>query len=840
MDCYEVAVVAPLLYSLTYGQPVEHAARLKPGHRVLVPLGNRLVTGYVLGPAPPPNSDPGAKQITLKPIADLLDNDPFFPADMVPLFRWIADYYHYPLGEVVRTALPGGITRASSRIIRLTSKGKDLSATLAADEKYGNAPWMEQLLSGGELPSAVVGRLWRTPAKQRRLKKWEQRGLLDIEQVLLKETNRSKTETVVSLVPEIKGKFQISDVSSPEETFHALLAMLPVETGKAEQTLLRHFSTLLFFGEGQPVSRRDLGRLYANTTKVVKCLVGKKVLCMHERRIYRDPFGERPLQVNRPEHLTDEQEKVLEVLLPAIDLDEFQTFLLFGITGCGKTEVYLRATEKALAEGKNVLVLVPEIALASQIEGHFYARFGERLAVLHSGLSAGQRLDAWQRILQGTVQVVIGARSSIFAPFANLGLIIVDEEHESSYKQDDSLRYNGRDIAVLRGKLTGCPVLLGSATPSLVSFYNTVTGKYTRLSMQRRVADQQLPAVEIIDMCAVKKSGSDLFFSDRLFHALGENLERKEQSLLFVNRRGYASFLLCRDCGHVVRCRHCHVSMTLHRGVNRLVCHYCGYTLPTEIICPGCRGGKVVPLGLGSERVETEVARLFPKARVGRLDSDTAGSRKSYLALLKAVRNREIDILIGTQMIAKGLHFPHITLVGVVWADSGLNMPDYKAAERTFSLLSQVTGRAGRGERPGRVIIQTNQPGHYAVSHAQDHNYTGFYEQEIAYRKELGYPPFSRLVNIGFSGSREEQVRQAANSVSQFLTTQVGAGKIEVLGPAPAPLFFLRDRYRYQLLLKGFDNWQLHQLCDQLLEQQTNLCPQAVRMTLDIDPENMM
>ncbi len=840
MYLYEVAVVAPLATSLTYGQPVEYTKKLKSGLRVLVPLGNRLVTGYILGTTTLPDAGSGKKKVTVKPIVDLLDTEPFFPAAMIPLFRWIAEYYHHPLGEVLRTALPSGVTTGSSRVVRLTKKGRTHTERLATDKTYGDAPWMRQLLTSGELPARVVTGIWRKTTLQRRLKNWEDQGLLVVEHVLLQDKNKGKTEKVVSLVPGLAENFPVTEYLTTEEALSALIGNLPVVPGKAEQTLLGHFTKLYVLGGGQPVSRRDLGRLYSNTSNVLSRLIKKNVLMQHERRVYRDPFGERPLHVQRPERLTDEQDNVLSSLLPAIGKGTFQPFLLFGVTGCGKTEVYLHATEKALAEKKTALVLVPEIALASQIEGHFYSRFGDMLAVLHSGLSAGQRLDVWQRILLGEVQVVVGARSAIFAPLSDLGLIIVDEEHEPSYKQDDGLCYNARDVAVLRGKFTGCPVLLGSATPSVASFHNAETGKYSRLTMERRVADQQLPRVEIVDLNSINKSRPDLFFSDQLIQALEKNMEQRQQSLLFVNRRGYASFLLCRDCGHVVRCRHCHVSMTLHRRADKLICHYCGYTLPTNILCPGCRTGKVVPLGLGSERIENEVGQLLPHARIARLDSDTSGSRKRYLALLKAVRDREIDILIGTQMIAKGLHFPHVTLVGVVWADSGLNMPDYKAAERTFSLLSQVTGRAGRGELSGRVIIQTHQPRHYAVGFARDHNYSGFYAQEILSRRELHYPPFSRLVNIRFSGPNEASVKQASAQVAGFLNDRLDGKSTAILGPAPAPLSMLRDRYRYQLLVKGFDIREIHSLCNKLLDEKSKVCPQSVRMSLDVDPENMM
>ena len=840
MHCYEIAVVAPLPYTLTYGPPVDHERRLATGLRVLVPLGSRLVTGYVLGVVDPPENPPGKRKITIKPIVDLLDREPLFPASMVPLYRWIADYYHYPVGEVIRTALPGGITAGSSRILRLSEKGRQEQSILAGDPKYGDCAWMQELLATGELKEAKTARLWRTLALQRRLKKWEKEGLVVIEQVLARERNRQKTEKVISLVPELDAMLKDCGCKTAQDMSAFLVHRLDSSPGKAEQTLLTRFFDLYQAGGSQPVSRRDLNRVYTNAGKILKRPLCRKIFIEEERRLYRDPFGERPFPMQRPANLTREQLQVLSSLVPAVEAGKFARFLLFGVTGCGKTEVYLQATQKALALQKRVLVLVPEIALSSQLEAHFYSRFGDTLAVLHSGLSAGQRLDEWQRILHGRVQVIIGARSAVFAPLADIGLIIVDEEHEPAYKQDSGLCYNGRDLAVLRAKFSSCPILLGSATPSLTSFYHARSGRYTLLSMKKRVAEQQMPEVEIINLNTVEKSRQDLFFSDQLIHALEDNLAQGQQSLLFVNRRGYASFMLCRDCGHVIRCRHCRVSMTLHRGAGQLVCHYCGFTLPTNILCPGCRTGKIIPLGLGSERIENEVSQILPQARIARLDSDTAGSRKEYLTLLGKVRTRDIDILIGTQMIAKGLHFPHVTLVGVVWADSGLNMPDYKATERTFSLLSQVTGRAGRGEITGRVIIQTHQPGHYAVSFAQHHDYTGFYEQELASRRNLCYPPFARLVNIRFSGPREGQVLETAARVTDFCRARLNSRQGEVLGPAPSPLALLRDRYRYQLLIKVFVSAPVHRLCELLLGDKASLCSRSVRMTIDVDPENMM
>ena len=739
---------------------------------------------------------------------------------------------------MVRTALAGGITAGSGHRLRLTARGREDRQVFQADPKYGQAPWLTDLLDKGVLEGAPVSRLWRSRACQRKLRAWEKKRLLVIEEVLAREKNRGKREQV--LYPADCFADLFSTCRDIDELLSQLEKSMAGPVSRAEKTLLERFLSLYRQAGNQPVSRRDLNRIYKGAAKILARPFLSGVLVNARHRVYRTPFGDRPPFIARPEHLAPEQEEVLARLRPAVAKGEFARFLLFGVTGSGKTEVYLQAAETALAQEKSVLVLVPEIALASQLEAHFHSRFGPTLAVLHSGLSPGQRLDEWQRIMAGEARVVIGARSAVFAPLEHPGLIIVDEEHDPAYKQDDGLRYNGRDLAVLRARFAGCPVVLGSATPSLTSFYHARNKRFTLLAMGSRVGGQDMPLVKIISLARAEKSRSDLFFSNELIHALEKNLAERNQSLLFVNRRGYASFMLCRDCGHVVRCRHCQVSMTLHRQRDILICHYCGFTLPTNIICPGCHAGRIMGLGIGSERIENEAGQLFPHARIARLDSDTVGNRKKYLALLGAVRDGDIDILVGTQMIAKGLHFPGVTLVGVVLADSGLSMPDYKAAERTFSLLSQVTGRAGRGERAGQVLIQTYQPDHYAIAFAARHDYTGFYEQELAAREQLCYPPFSRLVNLRLSGGEEGRTKLAAERVATFCREALAPGAGLVLGPAPAPIALLRDRHRYQILLKAVRMAEVHDLLDRLVQVGSKLCPAGVRLAVDVDPENML
>ena len=811
MTCVEVAVAAPLGHTLTYAWPDNCPTTLAPGLRLLVPLGNRLITGYLLGEASAPTA--GQK---IKAVAEVMDPAPLFPASMIPFFRWIADYYHFPLGEVIKTALPGGLTPRSGRRVSLTSAGR---AHFTAPENTKNVPdWLNTLLDKGELSPASVRRL--TAARDRRLlDEWRQQGYLDISAEITGHTSRPKTETCV---------LDLGDRPDP-----------PALTPSEQKTLEILRQQLAACGLAM-VARQDLARGYAGARKGLQGLAAKGYVRLEERRVLRDPFGEPPPHFPEPERLTEEQDSALMFLLPAIRQRRFVPFLLHGITGSGKTEVYLRAAAATLAMGRSVLVLVPEIALATQLEGHFYSRFGDQVALLHSGLSAGERFDQWHRLASGEALVVIGARSAVFAPLQDPGLIIVDEEHDSAYKQEDGLRYHGRDLAVLRASQTASVVILGSATPSVTSSFHARQGKYQLLTLTHRINNRPLPMVEVVDLQnANTVSGRPPLFTRQLVMALKETLARQEQSLIFLNRRGFASLMLCRQCGEAVKCHHCHVTLTLHQAKNELLCHYCGYTCRANIICPHCHSPDLYHAGLGTERVESELVRLFPRASIARLDRDTATNRKKYLEILQGVRHREIDILVGTQMITKGHHFPHVTLVGVVWADAGMGLPDFRAAERTFQLLVQVTGRAGRGEQPGRVILQTHQPDHYSVTTAQNHDYDKLYQQEIALRRTLGYPPFSRLINLVLDGVEEEAVRQAATELAHV--AQTCRGRVTVLGPAPAPLSRLRGRYRWQVLLKGAAMKPLHQLYLHLAKNPpAGVRGGTVKMAVDVDPENML
>ncbi|MBU4262384.1 MAG: primosomal protein N' [Proteobacteria bacterium] len=814
----EVAVAAPVTETLTYGFPAAEASRLQPGMRLLVPLGRRQATGYLLTIRPAADTS-----FRIKPVTDVLDSKPLFPAGMIPFFHWIAAYYRYPLGEVIKIALPGGLTQQSERHISLTEAGKEVLADFLAAHGPDAPPWLAELTDRESLSPARVRLIWSSRKWRKLLETWQNEGAVTISEAVSAARTKAKTEICVGLINEAPPLVDMRLKTSEKKAMALLLELLANRLPPV-------------------VPVKELNHTYSGAGKALKSLAAKGLVFFQEQQVIRDPFGEEPTYFPEPPQLSSDQEKVLAELLPAIDRKSFAPFLLFGVTGSGKTEIYLQAARRALAANRSVLVLVPEIALASQLEAHFYSRFGKTVALLHSGLSQGERYDQWHQIMGGEAKIVIGARSAIFAPLNDPGLIIVDEEHDSAYKQEDTLRYQARDLAVLRGKLQQCPVLLGSATPSLTTFYHASSGKYQLLTLPKRIENRPLPQVTIVDLRLTRKeSGGHPFFSRLLLESIKDNLEQGDQSIIFLNRRGYANLMICDDCGDPVKCPHCDISLTLHKSEKILSCHYCGFQARSSIICPSCRSARVKEIGFGTERVEEALRELFPQARIARLDRDTSTNRKDFLKILKSVHQLETDILVGTQMITKGHHFPHVTLVGVIWADAGLGMPDFKAGERTFQLISQVTGRAGRGDKPGRVIVQTHQPDHYSITNAENHDYRGFYEKELKLRQALQYPPFSRLINLRFTGDSEELVRNAATLTAQQARQLADTLRVTLLGPAASPLARIKDKYRWQLLVKGAESNSLHALCDSLAGQPVPAVRATkVTMVVDVDPESML
>lgn len=579
-----------------------------------------------------------------------------------------------------------------------------------------------------------------------------------------------------------------------------------------------------------------LRKLFGSCSPQLKRLTELGLITVQEREVYRDPFKDAIFIRDEPRRLHTYQKSALDTIIAGLDRRQFNAFLLYGVTGSGKTEVYLQAISHALDRGLNALMLVPEIALTPQLTGRFQARFGgAELAILHSGLSDGERYDEWRRIRRGLARIVIGARSAIFAPLEKIGIIIVDEEHEASFKQSDGLRYNARDLSLVRGRMEQAAVVLGSATPLVTSIHAASLGRLTLLELPERVENRPLPTVERVAMKGVKET-----VSPALAALLTETLEQRQQAIVFLNRRGFATFLVCSACGQPLSCPNCSVTLTFHRQRGQSICHYCDYAVPAPGTCPSCDGTELTELGAGTEKLEYDLKELLPQARLLRMDSDTTSGKGSHQRLLSKMGDGSADILIGTQMIAKGHDFPGVTLVGVINAEAGLGMPDFRAAERTFQLLSQVIGRAGRGEIPGRVLLQAYDTEHYAILAAAGHDAAGFYRQELEFREEVGYPPFSFLAAIGISGLSEQSVSEQADQAAHLLIKlkQQFKTRVEVLGPAQSPIYRLRGRFRRQILLKAATRSDLHKLIVAWRQHFRHLS--TIRIFIDIDPVDLM
>ncbi|MFA4945799.1 MAG: primosomal protein N' [Lentisphaeria bacterium] len=573
------------------------------------------------------------------------------------------------------------------------------------------------------------------------------------------------------------------------------------------------------------------------TPAVVEGLAAKGLVAIEERSVDRDPFAQDVTLPSAPLPLTPDQRQALDQVLASMAAPQAGVILLHGVTGSGKTEVYLQAMATCLDSGREAILLVPEIALTPQTVDRFRGRFGDTVSVLHSGLNDGERYDEWRRIREGRARIVVGARSALFAPVTSLGLVVVDEEHETTYKQEESPRYNARDVAVVRGRLENATVLLGSATPALESFHNARTGKYRLASLPSRIDGQLMPVMEVVDMRdEAMQRGRPQIISHRLETEVRERLARGEQTILFLNRRGYATQMLCPKCGYVAECPHCNTSFTYHKQAGRLTCHLCGEVTAAPATCPACGDKEIRYTGHGTERIESVCQKIFPGATVARMDSDTMTTRDAYRKTLNAFKAHKIDILIGTQMIAKGLHFPNVTLVGVLAADMGLHMPDFRAGERTFQLLVQVAGRAGRGDIPGRVLVQTYTPGHPVLLHALRHDYLAFAEEELATREALQFPPATHLVRIRFQGPDEAKLGEQALAFAEALQPRLPADTLAA-GPMPCKITRLRDLWRYQLLLRTGRILELSRLLKPFAAHHRR---EGFDVAVDIDPYSLL
>jgi primosomal protein N' (replication factor Y) (superfamily II helicase) len=747
-----VALPLPVQTTFTYRVPAE-VPLPERGVRVLVPFGPRRVVGVVTGPEKPEAG------VELKDVLQVVDDAPLVTPPLLDLAAWTADHYLAPPGECYRLVLPPQGVRASRAVARLV------------DPRAAQGdPVADALRAGALRVSTLERRLGRDPTSP------------------LARLRRAGT-VVVDHDVETRGFRQVR-VAVLIETERA-------PRGKAQAEVLRRLRET-----GGRARVADLLRDRPSLRGALDRLAETGAVHIEEERGTTPAQGVMPGETPGPFSASADQARVLEILDAAVVAGKYRPFLLHGVTGSGKTEVYFRAAERCLARDRAALLLVPEIALTPILVRAAVARFGETVSVLHSALSAAERHAQWWRIREGDARVVIGARSAVFAPLTDVGLIVVDEEQEASYKQEESPRYHARDVAVVRAKLEGAPVVLGSATPSLESWANSVSGKYERLALPARIGPRGLPRVEVVDRRAVLKAGGDPVITPPLREALEQRLARKEQVLLLLNRRGYATSLMCRECGLPALCPNCSVALTLHHGGTSALCHYCGHENRTPAACTYCKGAYLRLTGYGTEKVVEAVKAALPAARVDRLDRDLAARRGAVERVLAAFEKGETDVLVGTQMIAKGHDFPRVTLVGVIDADVGLGLPDFRAAERTFQLLTQVAGRAGRAQLQGEVILQSHLPDHYALRLACAQDYAAFFENEMQFRRTMGYPPATALVNLVLRAREARDAAKAAAALGRALRDRA-AGRYRVLGPAPAPLARLRGEHRYQILLKG-------------------------------------
>jgi primosomal protein N' (replication factor Y) len=797
----DVSLPVPLDQPFTYSLPDTLRHRVKPGCRIVVPFGTRKLVGVIL------RCHDEHPQVATKPAMRLLDPEPVLDSELIALGRWISAYYCAPLGEVLRSMLPLAAEVRHGKTYSLTDAGRDAARQLLLDSSPDDpATQILRMLERRPMSASYLAKA--LPLADRTLKSLEKRGFVFSEDVHAER----------------------DPMRAPSEKLRVELAARVPETklNKGERELKA-------FLELHPGSHnlKELESTVRNASLSARSLARKQVVELRPERVS-------PTAIAREPHvLNPAQQAAYEQIRDAVASREFRTFLLHGVTGSGKTEVYLSAIDSALAQGRSALLMVPEIALTPAMAGQFFSRFGDRVAILHSAFTDVERSEQWRRIRNGGATVVVGTRSGVFAPVRQLGLIIVDEEHDGSYKQEETPRYNGRDVAIVRAQGAGATVVLGSATPSLESRYNAERGKYTLLQLPERIQARPMPQVELIDMrqefLETRKQDT---FSRSLVEAIQHRMANREQTIVLLNRRGFSSYVACRACGERVQCMNCSLTLTFHKRDRRLLCHYCGYAERVPSVCPKCQSEHIYFLGIGSERLEEELHRDFPVARIARLDRDTVTGKRQYETILQGFREGNFDLLVGTQMIAKGHDIPNVTLVGVVSADIGLGMPDFRAAERTFQLLTQVAGRAGRGELPGIVLIQTINPDHYAVQMAAAQDYEAFYAKELMFRRMMHYPPFSAMANILIRAEKKEVAMRLSGELGQYLMPP--PEQMRIMGPAEAPVPRLKAEYRYQFLVKSASRKALNELLQKVRAFALEHKWGATALVIDVDPLSLM
>lgn len=772
-----------------------------PGVRVNVPFGPRNIQGFVTGI----KTESDFKK--LKEIVEPLDLTPVLNKELLTLGDWLTEHTLCYKISAFQVMLPAALKAKYEKKVILPD---DRRRTELEEET--------QTLFNGATEIA-----------------WQEVVDNNLVELLKKESDRGLVEVIYQVKDRVRKKRlkHIKATLNRSELQTEIDRLTP--QAKGQKVVLDYF-----LENPDQVDMRTLISATGASQASIKTLVKKGILSEQYIEVYRDPYGEREFTHQEPLPLTNAQEQAITPILSSIEEERHEVFLLYGVTGSGKTEIYLQSIQRVLNKGEEAIVLVPEISLTPQMVKRFKERFGDLVAVMHSGLSAGEKYDEWRKIQRREVKVVVGARSAIFAPFENLGIIIIDEEHETSYKQEENPRYHARDVAIQRASNHGCPVVLGSATPSLESFARAQKGVYSLLNLPKRMNEQPLPTVDIVDMREELREGNRSMFSRNLFEKLQDRLEKGEQTVLFLNKRGHSSFVMCRDCGFVVNCPNCEITLTYHRYQDLMKCHYCGHEEKVPTTCPECTSEHIRYFGTGTQKVEEELTKLLPEARVIRMDVDTTGRKGSHEKLLNAFQEGEADILLGTQMIAKGLDFPNITLVGVLSADTMLHLPDFRSSEKTFQLLTQVSGRAGRHELPGEVVIQTYTPEHYSIELAGPQDYDRFYNQEMMARKVHKYPPFYYISLVTVSHEELMKAVSVTEKITRFISSRLSSEAV-ILGPVASPIPRIKNRYRYQCLIKYKKEPELRTSLKSILDHyQQETASGSLQISMDLNPYILM
>jgi primosomal protein N' (replication factor Y) len=806
----DVALPVPLDMVFTY-----KLADLVPvvGARVLVPFRNERLSGVVTA------VHDHAPSMQARTVLQVLDAEPVLDSGLMQLGQWIAHYYLAPIGEVLRTMLPLAAEIKKAKIYHITETGHE---ALHASATAGSSRRSRQEIDAQMLEYAVL-------------------DYLSMSDEALEGTIRSATGATRQVLDNLVRKKWLAreDATSTRDARRTVqIAVLREVNGKLNDNQQKIISFLE--QQGGRASVQQIRELPVPRT-TLQTLTKRGAIELQEEAA---GFNVSHLKKRGPSHLdfifNPEQQSALAAIRASAEARVFSVSLLHGVTGSGKTAVYLAAMQAVLEAGRSAILLVPEIGLTPAAAANLHQVFGDQVAILHSALSADERAEQWHRIRRGEARIVVGTRSAVFAPVTSLALIVVDEEHDASYKQEETPRYHGRDVAVMRGKLCGAAVVLASATPSIESYHNAQNGKYVLIELRQRVERRPLPEVEIVDMkMEFQQTGEDQIFSRQLTEEVSERLARGEQAMVLLNRRGYSSVVLCRSCGETLQCKNCTIALTFHKGGHRMECHYCSYRQAVPKVCPKCSSEHIFFLGAGSEKVEEKLHAAFPQARIGRLDRDTVRTRHDFERVLNQFHAGEINLMVGTQMIAKGHDIHGVTLVGVVGADYALGFPDFRAAERTFQLLTQVAGRAGRGETPGKVVLQTFASDHYAIQFAQRHDYEGFFEKEVRFRKWMHYPPFSALANILVRSDKLEQTLQWTGKIGKWFESTRNEG-VRVLGPAVAPILRLKRDYRYHLIVKAASREKLNTTLRRMLAYADSEKIPRTHLIVDVDALSLL